>query len=140
MERKSGRVRQDISHLGAEVRERDRRARAELKNEYQAALRKEDSPQRAKWREYNRRRAEKKRRGREMLAVRMEEVRAMSAVPLPEACRRCQIECDIVSRECRLSERDVYRLRPDLILDLELMEKLEKEVEEVGEVLEVGEV
>ena len=135
MEKNSGRVRE-----GAEKRGRDREERAELKSEYQAALRKEDSPQRAKWREYNRRRAERKRRDRKALAARMEAVRAAKPVELPEACRRCRIECDIISRECRLNERDIYRLRPDLILDLELMERLEKEVGEVGEVNEVEEI
>ena len=125
MEKKSGRVRE-----GAEARERDREQRAALKDAFGAALRKEDTPQRAKWREYNRRRAERKRRDRKALAARIEAVRALSSVELPEQCRRCRIECDIVSRECRLKEHEVYRLRPDLILDLELMERLEKEPEE----------
>jgi hypothetical protein len=141
MAEKESRDRRSASRKGAQTRERDRQTRAELKSEYRAALRKEDTPQRAKWREYNRRRSERKRRGRETLAARLEAVRAAQSIELPEQCRRCRIDCDIVSPECRLKEADVYRLRPDLILDLELMERLEvEEVGEVGEVWEVEEV
>lgn len=77
-------------------------------------LRKPDTPQRAKWREYNQRRYRE--RVQENQSIAELALREVEPIDLPDVCKRCLIVCDIVSRECRIKPRDLYRLRPDLIL------------------------